>query len=339
MLVGYLYGVLSVLFFGLNGPVTKVILLAGITPIQLAFAREIITAFVAFIALLIFDRGAFRLTKRQFVGMLATGIIAVAGVQFAYSLAIQHLPVGIALLFEYSGVLIVAVFATLVWKEPAKPRLWFALVAVIIGLAVVANFWAASLSVVGILAGSFAAIALAAYFLLGERMLNNSSPTSILFWTMLIAALVWLVPAQPWTIDPATLLAPISLGGTLADVWVPLGLVVVWSAVMGTTLTYWLSYQSIKRLKATPAGVLSVGEVVFAFLFAWLWLGQTLEPIQLAGGALVIVGIVIAQTARREHPLDLTLAPADFETGAVPIVSAANSATAKMPTGSAKAGE
>ena len=334
-----MYGVLSVLFFGLNGPVTKVILLAGLTPIQLAFAREIITALVAFIALLIVDRSAFRLTKKQFLGMLAIGIVAVAGVQLAYSLAIQHLPVGIALLFEYSGVLIVAVFATLVWKEPAKPRLWFALAAAVIGLAVVANFWSASLSLIGILAGSFAAIALAAYFLMGERMLSNSSPLSILFWTMLIAALVWLVPAQPWTLDPAKLVAPMSLGGTLADVWVPLWTIIVWSAVMGTALTYWLSYMSIKRLKATPAGVLSIGEVVFAFLFAWLWLGQTLEPVQFVGGALVIVGIVVAQTARAEHPLDLTLAPADFETGAVPIVATEARAIAKTPTGSATSGE
>lgn len=337
--MGYLFGVLSVLFFGLNGPVTKVILLAGITPIQLAFAREALTAVVACIALLIVDRSAFKLSKKQFVGMLAIGVVAVAGVQFAYSLAIQHLPVGIALLFEYSGVLIVAVFATLVWKEPAKPRLWFALAAAVVGLAVVANFWSASLSGIGILAGSIAAVALAAYFLMGERMLSNSSPLSILFWTMLIAALVWLVPAQPWTLNPEKLLAPISLGGNLSDIWVPLVLVIVWSAVMGTALTYWLSYQSIKRLKATPAGVLSLGEVVFAFLFAWLWLGQTLDPIQLVGGALVVAGIVVAQTARAEHPVDLTLAPADFETGAVPIVSAASPATAKTPTGSPKAGE
>lgn len=339
MVVGYVYGVLSVLFFGLNGPVTKVILLAGVTPIQLAFAREAITAAVAFVALLVVDRGAFRLTKKQFLGMLVIGVVAVAGVQFAYSTAIAHLPVGIALLFEYSGVLIVAVFATLVWKEPAKPRLWFALAAAVIGLAVVANFWTASLSTIGILAGASAAIALAAYFLLGERMLSNSSPLSILFWTMLIAALVWLIPAQPWSFDSEALTAPMSLGGSLADVWVPLWTIIVWSAVMGTALTYWLSYMSIKRLKATPAGVLSIGEVVFAFLFAWLWLGQTIEPIQFLGGLLVIAGIVVAQTARAEHPLDLTLAPADFETGSVPIVGAEVHATAKTPTSSATAGE
>lgn len=337
--MGYVYGVLSVLFFGLNGPVTKVILLSGITPVQLAFFREILTAVVAAVALLIFDRQGFKLTKKQFLGMLVIGVIAVAGVQLAYSIAIAHLPVGIALLFEYSGIVIVAVFAVVVWREPAKPRLWFALAASIVGLAVVANVWSVSLSTVGILAGLFAAVALAAYFLLGEKMLNESSVLSILFYTMLIAALVWVIPAQPWSVSAEFLAEPYSLGGSLEAVTIPLWTLIVWSAVMGTALTYWLSYLSIKRLKATPAGVLSIGEVVFAFLFAWLWLGETLQPVQLLGGALVIVGIVIAQTARKEHPLDLSLAPADFQTGAVQVVSSETHATAKTTTGSARVRE
>ena len=39
-------------------------------------------------------------------------------------------------------------------------------------------------------------------------------------------------------------------------------------------------------------------EVVLGALVAWVWLGETLAGAQLLGGAVVLVGIVLAQTSR-----------------------------------------
>ena len=39
-------------------------------------------------------------------------------------------------------------------------------------------------------------------------------------------------------------------------------------------------------------------EVVLASLVAWVWLGETLSTAQLLGGGVVLVGVVLAQTAR-----------------------------------------
>jgi drug/metabolite transporter (DMT)-like permease len=59
-----------------------------------------------------------------------------------------------------------------------------------------------------------------------------------------------------------------------------------------------LSFLALRHLTATAAGVIASSELLFAFLFAWLWLGETLDIVQLIGAAVVLVGIVVAQTAR-----------------------------------------
>lgn len=304
---------LAVVIFGLNASVARAIMAAGVTPIELSFFRAAGTAVVAALALLVFERSGFRVTKKQLGGLALIGIFGVALIQVAYAVAVQNLPVGIALLFEYSGIVLVALFAFFVFREPTKRRLWFALAAVVVGLGIVANIWSVQLNPIGVVAGVCAAIFLAAYFLMSERMLHHASVLKVSFWTMLAASIIWVLPAAPWNFDAEVFSETISLGGSLEQFTVPLWMPIMWVSVVGTFGAYMLSFLGIKYLRATPAGVLSTGEVLFAFLFGWLWLGETLEPIQMFGVGLVIVGIVFAQMARKQHPVDLNLATRELE--------------------------
>jgi drug/metabolite transporter (DMT)-like permease len=303
----------AIVIFGLNASVARVIMSAGITPIELSFFRAAGTTVVAALALLVIERSGFRVTRKQLGGLALIGIFGVALIQVAYAVAVKNLPVGIALLFEYSGIILVALFAFFVFRERMKHRLWFALAAVVVGLAIVANVWSVQLNPVGVIAGVLAAVFLAAYFLMSERMLHHASVLKVSFWTMLAASLIWLVPAAPWNFELSTFSSSISLGGTLEQISVPLWMPLVWVSVVGTFGAYVLSFLGIKYLRATPAGVLSTGEVLFAFLFGWLWLGETLQPVQILGVVFVIVGILVAQTARKGHPVDLNLATSELE--------------------------
>ena len=49
---------------------------------------------------------------------------------------------------------------------------------------------------------------------------------------------------------------------------------------------------------ATRAGILAMVEPVVASLVAYGWLDETLSATQLVGGAIVLTGIVLAQSAR-----------------------------------------
>jgi len=310
--LGYLYALLASLLFGLNGSTTKIIVEAGLSPAQLTFVRVSIIGLIAGAVLLARDRAAFRVSRRQLLVLAVLGVAGVALTQWFYALAVSLLPVGIALMLEYSAVLIVALVARFVFAERVKPRIWVAIGAVLVGMAIVAGIWASPLSGAGVAAGVLAAICLSVFFLVGERQVASTSPLAVAFWSMLFASAFWLVFSGWWNIDPAFLVEQRSLGGTLESVSLPLWLLLIWNGVVGSFAPYLLSYMALRRLTATAAGVVSASEVIFAFAFAFLWLGESLTGVQMVGAVLVLAGIVVAQTARANKVIDLDLASQDL---------------------------
>jgi drug/metabolite transporter (DMT)-like permease len=306
--VGYLYGLLAALLFGANGSVTKVVIESGLSPTQVTQFRTVGTFLISGAILLIVDRSAFRLPWRQVAVMAILGVAGVALLQVTYAYAVQLLPVGIALLFEYLAVLVVALVAFLFFKEHVRARLWIAIGLVLAGLVLVAQVWASDLDALGVVMALAAAATLSIYFLVGERQVSATSPLAVAFWTSGFAAAFWAFFSGWWAIDPAILVRQVSLTGNLAEVVLPLWVPLAWLVVLGSFLPFLLSFSAIGRLRATAAGVLASSEVVFAFAVAWLWLGEQLGPIQLVGAAVVLSGIVLAQTARRGRVVDADLA-------------------------------
>jgi len=63
-------------------------------------------------------------------------------------------------------------------------------------------------------------------------------------------------------------------------------------------LPFALSLGALHHLPATRVSIVAMVEVVLASIVAWVWLEETLSAAQLAGGAVVLTGIVLAQTSR-----------------------------------------
>lgn len=306
--MGYLFGFLAALLFGANGSVAKVILENGVDPLQLTQLRTFGIFLIAGATLLVVDRSGFRLPPRQIAVMAVLGLVGMAALQATYAFAIRVLPVGIALLFEYLAVLIVAVIAFFFLKEKVKARLWVAIALVIVGLAVVAQVWASSLDPFGVLMALAAAASLATYFIVGERQVAATSPLAVAFWTSGFATLAWAPFSGWWNLDPALGVQAAPLGGNLDVFELPLWLLLVWLIVLGSFVPFLLSLSAIGRLKATHAGIVASSEVIFAFVVAWAWLGEQLDPLQLAGAAVVLAGIILAQTSRSRRVVDADLA-------------------------------
>ncbi|UTT61900.1 EamA family transporter [Microcella humidisoli] len=306
--MGYLYALLAAVLFGANGSVTKVTMEAGLTPAQVTEFRLVGTAIIAGLVLLVIDRSAFRLPRSQWPVMLVLGVVGVALLQATYAAAVLILPVGIALLLEYTAVLMVALVAYFVLKEPVKARLWVAIGFVLIGLAVVAQVWASTLDVLGVVLALAAAVCLAVYFLVGERQVARISPLAVSFWTMTIAAVFWSFVSGWWELSPSILSTPVDIGGAAGVVEVPMALPLAWNVLLGSFAPFLLSLAALRHLPATAAGIVASSEVIFAFAVAWLWLGETLDAVQIIGAAIVLGGIILAQTARVGKVVDADLA-------------------------------
>ncbi|MEL0257295.1 MAG: DMT family transporter [Pontimonas sp.] len=296
--MGYFYALLAAFLFGANGSVSKVIIEAGFSAIQLTQMRVLGAAVISGIVLLALDRRSFRLPPRQWPVIIILGVVGVGLLQATYAFAIALLPVGIALLLEYLAVLMVAVVAFFFFKEKVHIRLWAAIALVIVGLIVVAEIWASTLNPVGVLWGLAAAVSLATYFLVGERQLKTISPLALSFWTMSVATLFWAPFSRWWTFTSETFTTVTSLGGSLEGLSVPVWLLIVWNVTLGSFAPFLLSLSALKRLSATAAGIVATSEIIFAFITAWLWLQEALSTWQVIGASVVFGGIVIAQTAR-----------------------------------------
>jgi drug/metabolite transporter (DMT)-like permease len=166
------------------------------------------------------------------------------------------------------------------------------------GLVVVSRIWDGGLNPVGVMFAVMASLFLSFYFLMGEHLLKKRDTLSTLFYAMTISGVFWLIVSPWWSFQPSILVEQISLTGNLEQVQVPLWATLAWIGLFGSFLPMLFSFLALSHLSATSVGVISTGETVMAFIFAWAWLNEMIDGIQALGGVLVIAGIVLAQTSR-----------------------------------------
>lgn len=82
---------------------------------------------------------------------------------------------------------------------------------------------------------------------------------------------------------------------------------------LGTFLAIQTFYAGSRRIGAAQAALVSTVEPLIIVTLAFVFLHETLEPIQLVGGALIIAGVLIAQTGRRPVGAPSPAAPLDAE--------------------------
>jgi len=293
------------LLFAVNGTVAKLAMDAGLSPTRLVELRCLGSAVVLVTAALVVSPRRLRPTSRREVAALALiGVVGVALVQWFYLVAISRLPVGLALLIEYTAPLIVALWARFVFREQVRSRVWWALAACLAGLTLVAQVGdEVTLDTVGILAAVGAAVALATYYLLGDRLLRTRDPLTTHAWSLGFAALFWVVLQPLWTFPTSTLGIDVQVPGTALDP--PMWVFVAWIILLGTVAPYLLFLVGIQRIGAARAGLVGMVEPVAASAAAWVVLGESMTAVQLVGGAVVLGGVILAETARQGRDREL----------------------------------
>ena len=125
------------------------------------------------------------------------GVCGLAGVQWLYFLSIHRMSVGIALLIEYLGPLLVALWVRFVRKQDVRRRVWVALFLSVTGLTmIVGNGDANGVSKIGLLFASISAFTYAIYLLLAEHGAGKRDPISLLAYGFSFATIFWFVLAS-----------------------------------------------------------------------------------------------------------------------------------------------
>jgi drug/metabolite transporter (DMT)-like permease len=297
--LGYLMVASAAVLFAVNGTVSKVVLGSGLSTLELTQLRSTGAAAGLLAFLLLFARARLRVDRRELLFLVLFGVTGVAFVQWLYFVAIERLPVGIALLIQFIGPLFVALFARFVYHERIRRRIWVALALCISGLAVVVEIWGGlAFDTIGITAAFAAAFALTAYILMAEHERRRRDPVSLSFYGFLFAALFWAVVQPLWRFPWDVLGDTVSLQGNLDEHTAPVWALATFVVLIGTMITFSLLTGSLKHITATRASIVATLEPVIATAIAWLWLGESFGAAQIVGGAVVLAGIFLAQTAR-----------------------------------------
>lgn len=300
--LGYLLCIGAAVFFAINSTVSKSILLSGIDPTRLSQLR-VTAAFLILLAVVVFTRPkALRIHRDEIWILLAYGILGVAMTQYLYFVAIKFLPVGVALLIEFTAPIMVTLWFRFGMHEHVTRKVWLGLALALAGLAMVGQIWQGfALDLVGVLAGFGAAAALAIYFLLGDRQVRPPrprDPVSLTMWGFGAASLFWAIVA-PWWSFPWD-----ALGGTgyplgEARSGTPLWLLATWMVVLGTVVPFWMEVEALRNIRASQVSVIAMTEPLVASAIAWVALGEVLTPVQLVGAVVVLVGVFLAETSRQ----------------------------------------
>jgi drug/metabolite transporter (DMT)-like permease len=296
---GVLLAIAAAVLFAVNGNISKVALRSGISSLELVSARSAGTALILLGITAARNPAALRVGRRELGFLVLYGVTGIAMVQWLYFVAIQRMPVGIALLFEYTAPLMVALWVRFAQKQPVKPRLWLGLACALAGLALVAQFWRGmTLDPIGLISALGAGAALACYYLMGEHGQRERDPISLMGFSFGFSAILWAI-VSPWRAFPfARLDLAVALPGALPGT-APLWLMVLWIIVLGTVAPFLLVLFAVSRIGPARVGLIGMLEPVGAGVIAWVLLGESLEPVQIVGTVVVLVGIVLAETARQ----------------------------------------
>lgn len=283
---------LSSLFFGSSGIIGKPAMQAGLTPPQVASARIVIAAVVLLAGVALLRPSVLRVRRGQWPVLVAYGLIGVATVQLLFFIAASRVPVGVAILLEFTAPVLIAFWVRFVRGIRLPRPMWAGIALAMVGLALVSQVWdGLRLDSWGLLAGMGAAVCAAAYFLLGEHSVATMRPLTVVTWGMVFGALAMIVVAPPWTLPVDLLTATAELGPWRPPVWVLLVAV----ALVSTVAAYLLGIMALQHLPAAVASVLALAEPVVATALAWAVLGELLSLAQLVGAVILLTGAAVVQ--------------------------------------------
>jgi drug/metabolite transporter (DMT)-like permease len=302
--LGYALVWSAVVLWSLNAVIAKVVLdSAGLSSLRLAEVRATGAALILVAAVAILRPAALRTTKRELAFLAVFGILGLAFVQLFYFVGIQRLDIGIALVIQYLAPVFVALWARFYVHEPVRKRLWLAIALSLLGLSLVVELWGggSSLDGLGVLACLGAALTYAAYVLMAEGALERGRDVySLLAWGFTFAALFWAV-VQPWWRFPTEIAGEsVSLLGRFEDATAPVWLLLAYIVVLGTVVPFILFVSALHHVPATRVTIVAMLEPVLAAVVAWVWLGEELAAVQIAGGLIVLIGVILAQTSRSD---------------------------------------
>ncbi|MEU8245419.1 EamA family transporter [Nonomuraea sp. NPDC048916] len=281
--------------FAFSGPMAKYLIAAGLTPIEAVWCRMAGAGLLLLAVLAVLRPAALRIPRPRLPFFAMYAIVAVAGVQSLYFVAITRLPVGIVLLLEFMAPVMVVVWVRFVRGIRLARAAYIGAVVAVLGLGIVVEAWdGLRLDGLGLLLGLVAGACCAGYFLMSDSFGDDVDPLGLIAWGMAGAATVLLPFARPWGIPWESFTVSVAPQGGIT---LPVLGAYLWMVLIATVTAYILGVNAVRRLSAAVGATVASLEVIGGAVVAWALVGETLGAFQIIGGLIVLSGALVAQTA------------------------------------------
>lgn len=297
---GEILVVFSAFFFATTGVIAKLIIAGGISPVRLTQIRTTGVFIALLVFLLITNRKSLRVTRKELPNLAMMGIFGIAGVQAFYFFAVTRMPVSITLVIEFTAPIWIAIYIRFFRKEMVKPLMWWGIGSALAGLLLVTEIWQGlKLDGLGVIAAFIDALFLAYYFLRLEATVKIRDGLSLLVYVFGFAALLLAIVQPIWTFPREIFTTQLSLEDLSPGNYIVGWQLIAILIIFGSIVPYLFITFGVKRVPASQASVIAMLEPVIAGGVAWLVLTEALTPLQIVGGATVLVGIYLTERARQ----------------------------------------
>ncbi|MBA0125532.1 EamA family transporter [Haloechinothrix sp. YIM 98757] len=282
---------LSTFFFAVAGPVAKALYSIGWTPGSVVLIRLAGASVLLLVPTLIALRGRWGEVRHHWRKIVTYGVVSMAGVQAFFFLALEHLSVAVAILLEMMGAPLIIVFW--LWartRQRPSTMTGIGVVVSLLGVVLVLDLRNASLNWVGILMALAAAACFASYFLVSSNQTIRLPSIAFTGLGMGIGAFAALIANLTRIMPARFVVADLDFAGLRVPWFVPALLLVLF-----TVGAYLFGILGLRHLGATVGSFVNLTEVPFSAIAAWILLAEALTPLQLAGGVVILAGIVLVK--------------------------------------------
>ncbi len=285
MKLAYILILLAATAWGSIGIAGEKLFTLGLSPSEVIWFR----AFISFSALFVFTlanhRERLKINRHHIPLFILYGLISVALFYLAYFNAVQKAGIAMAAILLYTAPAMVVVLSRYFFKETIDRMKIVCVALTVTGCFLVVKGYDVSnlrLNLAGILWGLLSGFCYAMYSIFGKNFAKTYHPWTIVIYSQGIGGVfltIWNFPKEVFASQYGI------------EVW----LYLFYIGLVPTLFAYLCYNAALKYIAPGKASIIATLEPVMAVLFAYLLLGQVLEPVQMLGAFFVIIAVLAVQ--------------------------------------------
>lgn len=278
---GTIFVMISAFMWGIMGIFVRGLYNIGYTSLNISFVRCLLAGSIILIFKLIKNKSSLKINLKGLIVCGLYGLSAYCLTFICYSIAVNRLPIAVAIVLMYISPIWIALINKVVFKEKVGIKKVFVIIACIIGAGLVANIagtGSIKLDIIGLLAGTANSIGVSLQIMIPKYYKDEYNSQTMLTYGLLTSAIVLFFASDKFVIYDTLILNP-----SVNAFMLVLGI-----GVLCTLVANGLYLQASRLLPTTTVSIMASLEVIVAMVFGYILYNEILSPLQLVGAGIVL---------------------------------------------------